>query len=62
MAGAHQREGLGQFVVGGAKLAAQQRELAVGDQVEMLVGNRQCEAQPRRVRMQHAQLQVECTH
>ena len=41
------------------ELAAQQRELAVGEQVEMFVGDGQREAQARRVGMQRAQLQRE---
>ncbi len=41
------------------KLAAQQRELAIGEHVEMFVGDGQREAQARRVRMQRAQLQRE---
>ena len=59
MTAAHQRDGLRQFVVGSGQLAAQQRELAIGELVEMFVGDGQREAQPGRVGMQRAQLQRE---
>ena len=59
MQATHQRDGLRQLVVGGGQLAAQQRELAIGEHVEMFVGDGQREAQARRIGMQRAQLQRE---
>ena len=56
---AHQRDGLRELVIGGGKLAAQQRELAIGEQVEMFVGDGEREAQAGRVRVQRAQLQLQ---
>ena len=59
MQSAHQRHGLREFVVGGSELATQQRELAIGELVEMFVGDGQRESQARRVGMERAQLQRE---
>ena len=59
MAGAHQGKRRGEFLLGGAQLAAQQRQLALGDQLEVLARDLQRGAQARRSRIQLPQLQLD---
>ena len=59
MAGAHQRQRAGDLLVGRAQLPAQQRQLALGDELQMMARDLDRGVEPGRRRIELAQLQLD---